>query len=155
MNPKILVPLDGSELAECVLPYVNWFNTLSDVKEITLIRVVEPLHLLGGIESRFSPEEREHIEQDGINLARDYLKQVAGQLKDTGVKITPVVLKGNPAEVITNYADEHNLDLIIMATHGHSDVSRWLRGSVADRVLNHARVPVLLVRPDFDKAEKD
>ena len=154
MNPRILVPLDGSELAECVLPYVNWFNTLSDVKEIAFLRVVEPLHLLGGIESRFSPEEREHIEQDSINLATDYLKELAGQFSQTGVKVTSAVIQGQPAEAINKYADDHHFDLIIMATHGHSGVSRWLRGSVADRVLDHARVPVLLVRPDFGKAGK-
>lgn len=154
MNPRILVPLDGSELAECVIPYVSWFNTLSDVKEIVFIRVVEPLHLLGGIESRFGPEEREHIEQNGMNLASDYLKQVTSQFKGGGVKINTVVFKGDPAGTISDYVNQNAIDLIIMATHGHSGVSRWLRGSVADRVLSHARVPVLLVKPEFDKAEE-
>ena len=154
MNTRILVPLDGSELAECVIPYVKWFTKVSQVNEIVFMRIVEPLHLLGGLESRFGPEEREHIEQDCINLANDYLEKVAGQFKRSAAKVTTEVLKGSPAETISEYVENNKVSLIIMATHGHSGVNRWIRGSVADRILHYAGVPVLLIRPDFDKAGK-
>ena len=109
MNTRILIPLDGSETAECVLPYVKWFTDVSKVSEIVFVRVVEPLHLPGGIESRFGPEERAHIEQDSFNLAGDNLKKVAGQFSAAGAKLTPVVLKGNPAETIASYAEPGSL----------------------------------------------
>lgn len=154
MNTRILVPLDGSETAECVLPAVKWFTQASKISELVFLRVVEPLHLLGGLESRFGPEEREHIEDDCIQLASDYLRQVAADFQASANKITIEVLKGTPAEAIAKYVEERDITLIIMATHGRSGVNRWVRGSVADRVLHYAGVPVLMVSPESEKAGK-
>ena len=64
MYTKILVTLDGSKLAESVIPYVQWFTKVSKVNEIVLLRAVQHLHMAGGLESHVIPEERQNIEQD-------------------------------------------------------------------------------------------
>jgi len=147
MYTKILVPLDGSELAESVIPYVKWFNKVSKVNEILLLRAVEHLHISGGLESHVLPEEREHIEQDAVNLATEYLEKVAEEFKEGRVSVKPVVIVGKPAKVIAEYVAKSDIDLIIMATHGFSGIHRWVRGSTADEIIHAALVPVFLVRP--------
>ncbi len=150
MYTKILVPLDGSELAECVLPYVEWFAKVSNVREIVFIRIVEPLHVRDNLERQFDPDERHHIEQDGINMARSYCDQVTSQCNLSDITVKSEVLTGKPAEVIADYlAKDKEIDLIIMATHGDSGFRRWVRGSTVDRILSASTVPVLLVRPQF------
>ena len=154
MYTRILVPLDGSELAECVIPYVKWFIKVSDINEIVFLRVVKPLHIAGGLEAQVIPKNREHIEQDAVKLAEEYLEKLAGQFKEKDVGITPVVIVGKPAKTIAEYVSKSNVDLIIMATHGFSGIHRWVRGSVADEILHAARVPVLLARPQDRPPDK-
>ena len=154
MYTKILVPLDGSELAECVLPYVKWFIKVSDVNELVLLRVVEHLHIPGGLEGSIIPEERERIEQDAVRLAGDYLNKLAVNFQKTGLKVRAEVLVGKPAKTIAEYVGKSKVDLIIMATHGYSGIHRWVRGSVADEILHAARVPVFLVRPEDRPPDK-
>lgn len=154
MYTKILVPLDGSELAECVIPYVKWFIKVSAINEIVFLRVVSPFHMAGGLETQVIPENREHIERDAAKLAEEYLEELAGQFKDGKIKITPVVIVGKPAKIIAEYVGKSNVDLIIMATHGFSGIHRWVRGSVADEILHAARVPVFLVTPQDKPPEK-
>lgn len=154
MYTKILVPLDGSELAECVIPYVKWFIKVSDINEIVFLRVVKPLHIAGGLEAQVIPEDREHVEQDAVKLAEEYLDKLAGKFKDKKIKIKPVVIVGKPARVITEYVSKSAVDLIIMATHGFSGIHRWVRRSVADEILHAALVPVFLVRPQDRPPDK-
>ena len=147
MYQHIMVPLDGSELAECVLAHVETIATGCDVTRVTLVRVVTPLHLHGGVESRFSPEERKHLEGDSINVAREYLDKLVEKLKENGVAVESEVLYGeHVVDEVVNYAERNEVDLIVIATHGRSGVSRWVWGSVADRILRAAPVPVLMVR---------
>jgi nucleotide-binding universal stress UspA family protein len=147
MYTKILIPLDGSELAECVLPYVKWFIEVSDVNEIVFLRVVEPFHVAGGLETMITREEKERIEKDAVRLSMDYLDKVAEQYKSGSIKINRIVKVGKPARTIAEYVSDSDFDLIIMATHGYSGVHRWVRGSVADEITHAARVPVFLVTP--------
>ena len=147
MYQHIMVPLDGSELAECVLAHVETIATGCDVTKVTLVRVVTPLHLHGGVESRFSPEERKHLEEDSANVAREYLDKLVEKLKEKGVAAESEVLYGgHVVDEVVDYAKKNEVDLIIIATHGRSGVSRWFVGSVADRILRAAPVPVLMVR---------
>ena len=95
MYTKILVPLDGSELAEVVIPYVKWFMEVSDVNEIVFLRVVEPFRMAGGLEAQVLQEDKKLIEQDAGVLARKYLDKIAGQFKDSRIKKNRVVLVGN------------------------------------------------------------
>ncbi|MBI2329385.1 MAG: universal stress protein [Chloroflexi bacterium] len=147
MYQHILVPLDGSELAECVLPHVKSIALGCAVVKITLIRGVTPLHLRGGLESHIAPEERERIEKQAMDNAREYLEKIAAQLKDGGVAAVTEVIFGNIIDSIIDYVDKTGVDLIIIATHGRSGASRWVWGSVADRILRSACVPVMMVRP--------
>lgn len=147
MYQHIMVPLDGSEEAECVLPHVEAITTGSDISRITLVRVIEPLKLSGGVESRINPEERERLEKDSVSIAEEYLNNVTKRLKDAGVRAESRVLWGKDViDELVDYADDSGVDLVIIANHGRSGVSRWVWGSVADRILRSASMPVLMVR---------
>jgi nucleotide-binding universal stress UspA family protein len=147
MYTRILVPLDGSETAECVLPYVKWYTQVSDLNELVFLRAVEPFQVAGALEAVIITEEREHIEEDAVSLAQKYLDKVAADYRSDNFQTSTVVKVGKPAKVVEEYADKNEVDLVIMATHGFSGVQRIFRGSVADEVLRTARVPVLLVTP--------
>ncbi|MGQ9694429.1 MAG: universal stress protein [Thermodesulfobacteriota bacterium] len=144
MYKKILVPLDGSKLAECVLPHVQTLAQGSEVKEIVFVRVVEPFYPRGDFvleESQIKKMEAEHKA-----AAAAYLKNLTEQLKYDNIKISHEVLYGLVAEVLADYAAKNQIDLIIIATHGRSGVSRWVWGSIADRILRYSCAPVLMVR---------
>ena len=154
MYKKIMVPLDGSELAECVLPHVEEFTTDCRVNTIRLVRVIEsePVTLLGseGVGSRDEInrffEYRKKAEAERAAGADKYLGEVIKRLKPGEVKFQKEVLVGKVEEKLLDYAKENDIDMILMATHGRSGVSRWVRGSVAERILQGSRIPVLMVR---------
>lgn len=146
MYQHIMVPLDGSELAECVLPHLKTIARGCNVKKVTFVRVVEPLHLYGGLESGFSPEERQKLEAETMGIAKSYIDQVIRRLKHNEIKVQPEVLYGKVVDELVDYANKNEVDLIIISTHGRSGVSRWVWGSVATRILQSASVPVLMVR---------
>ena len=146
---KILIPLDGSKTGEAALPYVNAF--LSELSprvkvEFILIRVVSfRTHYVVAGEAAtpmfYTEKEMEQIQQE----ARDYLNTVGeGISKKVGVKIRVEV--GSAAEEIIKAADEINVDLIAMSTHGRHGISRWAFGSVTDKILRGGHKPVLVVR---------
>jgi nucleotide-binding universal stress UspA family protein len=147
MYQKVLVPLDGSGLAECILPHLETIAGGCGVKEVVLLRVVIPFHAvydyLGGSVGAPDPDA---LTKEAEADAGKYLEQLAEKLKYPGVKVSRVVMKGNEADNIADYAKNNSVDLIIIATHGRSGISRWVWGSVADRVLRSACVPVLMVR---------
>ena len=147
MYTKILVPLDGSETAECVFPSLRWLLEVSRVNEVTFIRVVEPFRAGMGVDGSVPPDEREAIDDDAEALAKAYLTKIARRFKAPKVTFNKVVLEGKPSKTVGDYAASHDIDLILMATHGYSGLQRILRGSTADGILHAARVPVLLVRP--------
>ncbi|HEY83147.1 MAG TPA: universal stress protein [Dehalococcoidia bacterium] len=147
MYQKIMVPLDGSELAECVLPHVETLAKALGVESVILVRVVEPFSLtpVRG-DPEFTEEQVEEIDARSTAVARDYLDRLASRLDYGRVNIKTEVLSGKAAETLADYAAKHGVDLIIMATHGRSGISRWVLGSVADRLLRSSHVPVLMVR---------
>jgi nucleotide-binding universal stress UspA family protein len=146
MYKKILVPLDGSELAERVLPHVESIAKGCGVKEVTFLHVAEPFHQVCDFEGCLSQETINSIEADNRAASGSYLSQLTKRTRYDGVSVTPKVITGKPAESIAYYATKNSIDLIIIATHGRSGISRWAWGSVADRVLHSACVPVLMVR---------
>src|SRR4030043_812210 len=81
MYTKILVLLDGSELSECVLPYVEWFMKVSKVNEVVFLRVVEPLTIPRGMETALIPEDKERVQEDAGKLALEYLEGIAGRVQ--------------------------------------------------------------------------
>ena len=153
MYKKIMVPLDGSELAECVLPQVETFITGCQVSTLVFVRVIEPAALTYRGAYVTSKEDLEKIEtntkrdeEERKSRAVEYLKGVVSRLKQDGVKYQTEVIFGKVAESLVDYVEANGVDMIIIATHGRSGVSRWVRGSIADRILRASRVPVLMVR---------
>ena len=146
MYQHILVPLDGSELAECVLPHLEAIGGGCSVKKVTLIRVVEPLHMYGGIESRFSPEEKKKVDEDAQNVAGNYLRKVAKDLEDKGLLVEQKVLYGKTIDEIAKFVNDNGVDLVIISTHGNAGVKRLVWGDVADKILRSVCAPVFMVR---------
>jgi nucleotide-binding universal stress UspA family protein len=154
MYRKILVPLDGSELAECVLPHVESIVKGCQVPDLIFIRVVEPVHLPvgtltdGGSVYTEAEAEATRKQSDAMNKAdaENYLKGVMGRSKYGNARTQSVVLSGKAAETVAEYAEKNGVDLVVIATHGRSGVSRWVWGSTADKVLRSACVPVLMIR---------
>jgi len=152
MFKKIMVPLDGSELAECILPHVEVFIASSQVNTIVLVRVVDSgptgfRSVAPGIEDLGTIiANLKRYDEERKSSAESYLTEVAGRLKAEGVKLQTAVLRGKVADSLIDYSETNDIDLIIIATHGRSGVSRWVRGSIADRILQTSKVPVLMVR---------
>ena len=147
MYQKVLVPLDGSKLAECVLPHVQSIVSGCGVRSAEFVRVIEPGPMaMGDDGGAISPEDERKITAANWKEAEDYLNALVSRISYDNVKTGTKVLSGKAAEVIADYATKNGADLIVIATHGRSGVSRWVWGSVADRVLRSACVPVLMVR---------
>jgi nucleotide-binding universal stress UspA family protein len=142
MYDKILVPLDGSELAECSLPQVKRMAKEGFVKEIVLLTVIDiyPSALLEGADTAVIYEAQLHN-------SREYLAHMKEQFRSEGIEVTTEILKGSTAQTIADYATQNNVDMIVIATHGHTGMKRLMFGSVALRILHEAQVPVLLIRP--------
>jgi len=145
MYQKILVPLDGSTLAECVLPHLEVLARGCQVKNIVLVRVVEPIHMPTG-DYALDPETVKKFETEHKLAAEAYLKNLAAKTAYAGAAVKTEVLYGTPAETLAEYASKNQVDLILIATHGRSGPSRWVWGSVADRILRSSCTPVLMVR---------
>lgn len=135
---KILVPLDGSELAEVALPYAGELAGRLG-SEITLVHVCE------------STEEKYH------NMHEIYMQKMAGTTKQlvkkygekseaASITVKAELLYGHAAEQILNFSEKENMDHIVIATHGRSGIRRWVLGSVTDKVVNASRQPLLLIR---------
>ncbi len=146
MYQTILVPLDGSKLAECVLPHVQALVRGCQANRVVFARVVEPFRRGMGGDYTFSEDQIQEIETANRVEAESYLKNIIDAGRYDCAKAESVVLKGVVAETLAEYAARNNVDLTVIATHGRSGVSRWVWGSVADRILRSACVPVLMVR---------
>lgn len=146
MYQKILVPLDGSKLAEVALAHVEqlaWEMKSS----LILLRVVKP------------PRSVEHLRQEemmALNREREsvfkrdaevYLAAHRGELRNKNIDVsTHVIVSESVGGAILDFADQEGVGLIAMSTHGRSGLSRWVYGSVAEKVLQGADCPVLLIR---------
>jgi nucleotide-binding universal stress UspA family protein len=149
MYDRILVPLDGSERAECVLPHVETLATACSVKEVVLVSVTERITGFRVMDDSSQPlGERLVPEAVGkeAKQAQKYLGKIAKTLEAKGIKVSTEVLMGKPAEEIIIYAHRMKCDLIIMASHGRSGISRWAHGSVADQVFRAAAIPILMIK---------
>jgi len=140
---KILAPLDGSDIGEVALPYVEAIAANSKAT-VTLLQVVSPpgtveANVLGG------PDWRKFVKAM-CEAGENYLKTIANRFKGKDIKVTYEVLTGEAADKIVEYAAEQKVSLIAMSTHGRTGLARWVLGSVTDKVLHGARIPILLVR---------
>ena len=148
MYKKLLVPLDGSELAEQVLPHVEALVKGSGIEEVIFLRVVEPPMRAFGSDYVITNEEEQKIMSSRLKDAQEYLGQLTNRLQSLGVTLSTKIEEGRADECIVEYATQQHADMIVMATHGRSGVSRWLMGSVADRVVRWSCIPVLIIRPE-------
>lgn len=150
-SKQILVPLDGSPLAEMALPPAVALARATS-SGLLLMRMVPPMTLIepmGGL-LEASPEVWELYEQQP-ELAKQYLQEVIERLRPTGLDIDTWITEGEPAESIIRYTQEHpEIVAIAMSTHGRSGLGRWLFGSVAEKVLHSSPVPLLLIRPEAE-----
>jgi nucleotide-binding universal stress UspA family protein len=148
MYKKILVPLDGSEFGECSLEHVKAVASGSSTPKIILFRVVEPLSVEDVSRLTIAGDDLLHkAEMDNQREARNYLVKIKRELAKSGLKAETVVVDGEAANEILAYARNNKVDLIVMTTHGRSGISRWFFGSVAQKVLQHSPIPILLIAP--------
>ena len=148
MYKKVLVPLDGSKLAECVLPHVESLTQCSPEAEVMLVSVTERTTGYAMVDDSSQPSGGRLIPEavgKHEKETRKYLDGVAKALDGKGVKVLTEVLLGDPAEEITLFATNEGCDLIVMASHGRSGPSRWTHGSVAEKVFRSNCAPVLIV----------
>ncbi len=150
MFERILVPLDGSEVAEAALPVVEGLvSKLSpgEKPEVTLLRVVTSVTYWVVAGEAGAPVPYTEAELNLIRKeAQAYLGKVAEGLENKGAIARTRVSVGNAAQEIIRASEEIPADLVIMSTHGRTGLGRWAFGSVTERVLRAGTVPVLLVR---------
>lgn len=142
MYKRALIPLDGSPLAEAILPFILEIARPLEM-EVVLLRVVQPIppQVIEG-STHFVVEDIEAR----LGEAGDYLTLLVADLSAKGVRAWSLVRRGEAASEIVTGAAEAGADLIAMTTHGRSGLGRLLFGSVAEAVLRHANIPVFLMR---------
>jgi nucleotide-binding universal stress UspA family protein len=144
MYKKILVPLDGSRLAEKVLPHAEALAK-SEGAEIIILRVPavpapELFTRSPAMASRFNKELEEEAET--------YVKEKVAYLEEEHIKAQGITKDGSVPDIILSVAEEAHADVIAMSTHGWTGPKRWLMGSVAEKVVHHAHIPVMLIHPN-------
>ena len=144
MYNTILVPLDGSKRAESVLPHVEELAHRYDA-EVILLRVAEPPDVAVGVNLYLRDGERR------TNQATAYLSALQGEFREKGIKARIRVAHGPVVQAILGVAEDEGADLIAMASHGRSGLSRVFYGSVAAGVLHRADRPLLIIRSRADR----
>lgn len=182
MYKKVVVPLDGSKLAEVALPHLEEIAGQCNIPEILLVSVTEKVsgrlpqsQAFEGspVKAYDLPRVQIGTVQSGLLVSKNYvgelevpvtlgkmaktafnyLCKIAEKLEKKGFKININVLVGNPAEEIVRFVEERNVDLIVMASRGKSGFSRWEMGNIAEKVIRVTRATVMLVKPGPDFKE--
>ncbi len=144
MYTKILVPLDGSALAERAIVQAEEIAKAAGAA-LLLVQVVQaPL----GKTPEAGQAEEEQAFRETAAQARAYLGMVTTRVSSAGVRTRFVVLEGSPASGILAFAHDEDVDIIVMSTHGRSGISKMVMGSVAEKVMLTTKRPVLLVKPE-------
>jgi nucleotide-binding universal stress UspA family protein len=153
---KILVPLDGSKFSECSMEHVKQIAMGCHVGEVILLAAVEPARnrIVWPSNETQAKESAAQIveEQKEIHRkAQSYVFGIAENLKKEGVAAQSIAIdemeNEQAADVILSYAQNNNIDLIVMSTHGRSGVSKWAIGSVAEKIVRYSPVPVMTITP--------
>ena len=149
-----IVPLDGSALAEAVLPVVEVVATGLGLK-VVLVRVALISSMVyAGFEPygySYDPKFDETMDR----AADEYLQDKTSELQQKHIQADSQRLRGNPATQIIDFAEKTGAAMVIMSTHGRTGVGRWILGSVADRVLRSSHNPILLLRPEEASEQSD
>jgi nucleotide-binding universal stress UspA family protein len=142
MFKKMLVPLDGSEIAAKVLPKVIELAKTFKAK-VTLFHVC--YSGVGAMAGEASPATIRAEEAQEQKFCETFLAKAGNDLKDQGLEVNWLCEDGVPAREIIAFAQDKDYDLIVLGTHGAGEVA-WYMGGIADKVATHATVPVLLFR---------
>lgn len=182
MYKKVVVPLDGSKLAEVTLPHLEQIVEGCNIPEILLVSVTEKVkgriprsQALDGASN--VPDNTTNVQigstQTGLIVSRNfvgiqevpvilgkmaktafnYLVKIAERLEKKGFNITINVLVGNPAEEIVRFVEDQGVDLIIMASRGKTGFNRWEMGNIAEKVIRATKASVMLIKPGADFKE--
>lgn len=149
---KILVPLDGSELAEKALaPAIQIAETMAhraageDTVHLVLLRAISPMALLAA-----DPYLYDEMIRMNADEAQAYLNTVVSSITVKDSVLETHTINGSPAEGIVQFAEENGIDLIVMSSHGRTGSSRWVYGSVAEKVMHHAPCATAIIRAHVD-----
>lgn len=143
MYTRILAPLDGSPMAEQVLPYVSLLGKALHSR-IELLQVIEPVR-----PDLVNPDRGIFLDQIMASLCgkgKEYLEQISATMKREGLSVSFAAHEGDAASYVVREAAKDAATLVAMSTHGRSGVTRWLLGSVTDKVLQATTSPMLVVR---------
>ncbi len=153
MFKHLLVPLDGSKLAETALPAARELANRFD-STITLVQIVRGPHVSASLGGDAYADVLLNLRKQTLEDANSYLKPLQTELMQDGFRAHFHVVEGEAiAESIVEAGQELGIDTVVMSTHGRGGLSRWVFGSVADKVLRLANVPVLLIRATESEAE--
>ena len=150
MFNRILVPLDGSKLAECVFPYVEDIAKIR-TSMVELVTVFEPFEMPPHGGMVFDEENEKEYNECSKKNAEAYIQKIKGRFQSKGIDTESAILVGKVDKSLVDYANDHDFDLIVMATHGRSGVERWIMGSIADKLIHYSTTPVLLIRAMHQK----
>jgi nucleotide-binding universal stress UspA family protein len=150
MFQSLLVPLDGSEFSERTLPLAHGLAKATGASlHLAHVHVTHaPDHFLSNTQFQYEGLDLEEYESRYRDQEKTYLSQVERRL--AGAAVDSVLLEGSVAEQIAAYAADVGADMVVMTTHGHTGVSRMWLGSVADALIRHTTMPILVVHPGCD-----
>ena len=144
MYRKILVPLDGSALAERAIWHAEEIARGADAEILLLQAVFVPMPVVP--ESALLTEGK--VMQEAARIAAEYLDRVAADLRAEGRNARSIIEERPPADAILHTAEQEQVDLIVMSTHGRSGLSRLVMGSIAESVLRHTHRTIMFVKPE-------
>lgn len=142
MGKRILVPVDGSEQAHRAFEFVT---EEFDDAAVVLLHVINPAEAGYGAQASIPSFSEEWYEGEKA-AARELFDEIEGLAADTDLAVERAIEVGKPIRVIVDYAEDNDVDQIVMGSHGRSGVTRILLGSVAEAVVRRSPVPVTVVR---------
>src|SRR5262245_2096096 len=155
IGARILVPLDGSALAERALPAAERLARAIEGK-LLLVRVNSfQAWLAWAPGATVSPETYQQLFDDEERFAREYLDVWAQTLRSRGLTVDVLVLFGEPASTLLDLVPERDIGLVVMTTHGRTGLARFALGSVADRLVRGSHTPVMLIRTLTDTTQSE
>lgn len=142
MADHVLLPMDGSEQARRALEHV-----LGEHPEarVTVLHVIDPARATYGAKAGIPPSSEEWFDDEEASAERLF-EEIRGRAVEAGVGVETVTEVGQPSRIIVEYAEEHDVDHIVIGSHGRRGLSRVLLGSVAERVVRRSSVPITVVR---------
>jgi nucleotide-binding universal stress UspA family protein len=148
MYNKILVPLDGSALAERAIRHAEEIAKGADAEILLLQAVYVPMPVVP--ESALLTEGK--ILEEVARSAAEYLDRIGAELRASGHRVRTIIDERPPADAILHTAEQEQADLIVMSTHGRSGLSRLMMGSIAESVLRHTHRTIMFVKPERQAA---